>query len=197
MTRLVLASASPRRRELLAKLGLLPEIRPVNLDETPAPGEDARRYVERLAREKAAAAAGEGAEILLAADTAVVLDGEILGKPADPEEARTMLRRLSGRAHEVLTGVALLETPKGAAVSAIEETRVVFRTLDEEEIAAYVATGEARDKAGAYGIQGRAAVFVPRIEGSWSNVVGLPLELVDRLLRRLGRSWDELREPAG
>lgn len=187
---LVLASASPRRRELLAGAGFAVIVHAAEVDETPHPGEEARAYVLRLAEAKARAAASGAPRPdlpLLAADTTVVLDGELLGKPADDAEAAAMLRRLSGRGHEVWTGLCLLwpaaasgERPLALAADC---TRVWFAPLDREEIAAYVASGEPRGKAGAYAIQGRAGQFIPRIEGSYSNVVGLPLALLRDLLR--------------
>lgn len=182
---LVLASASPRRRELLEGLGWRVLVCPAEVDETPLPDEGARDYVLRLAEAKARAAASTAPRPdlpLLAADTTVVLDGELLGKPADNAEAAAMLRRLSGRIHEVWTGVCLLR-PTWRAALAADCTRVEFAVLDEPEIAAYVASGEPRGKAGAYAIQGRAGQFIPRIEGSYSNVVGLPLALLRDLLR--------------
>ena len=185
MPRLVLASASPRRRELLAGLGLTPLVRPVDVDETPLPGEPARDCVLRLARAKAAAVVGPG-ELVLAADTLVVLDGEILGKPAGDEEARAMLGRLAGRDHLVMTGVAVRDGDGGREAAALETTRVSIAPLDGRRIGAYVATGEPMDKAGAYAIQGLGAVFVDRIDGNYTNVVGLPLPLTLRLFAELG-----------
>jgi septum formation protein len=187
---LVLASASPRRRELLAAAGIPVIVHAAEVDETPHPGEEARAYVLRLAEAKARAAAAGAPRAdlpLLAADTTVVLDGELLGKPADDAEAASMLRRLSGRIHEVWTGLCLL-WPAAAQgerplVLAADCTRVWFVPLEEAEIAAYVASGEPQGKAGAYAIQGRAGQFIPRIEGSYSNVVGLPLALLRDLLR--------------
>ena len=190
---LVLASASPRRRELLAQAGYTFEVRPADLPEDPRPGEEPVAYVVRLAREKAEAVyralAGQesGAELIdrrelvvLGADTTVVVDGEILGKPQNAADAARMLRMLSGRTHRVITGVALA-TAEGTEVAA-EVTAVRFVALAKEEIAAYVATGEPMDKAGAYAIQGRAARWIPRIEGCYFNVVGLPLALVTAML---------------
>ncbi|MEM9556570.1 MAG: Maf family protein [Acidobacteriota bacterium] len=186
---LILASASPRRRDLLAGLGLEPVIRPVDLDETPHPGETARVYVERLAVEKAAADARAG-ELVLAADTVVALDGTLLGKPADANDARSMLKRLAGRAHEVSTGVAVRRLDANGAVvhkaSAVATTRVAFAAMTRAEIDWYVATGEPMDKAGAYAVQGRAALFIDAVEGEYSNVVGLPLRLTYRMLRAAG-----------
>lgn len=178
---LTLASASPRRRELLASLGVAFEVAPADLDERVLPGERPEAYVRRLAAEKARAVqARRPGGSVLGADTEVVLDGRILGKPRDHEEARAMLRALAGRAHEVWTGVALA-TDEGIRVEAVR-TDVWFRALDDDEIAEYVATGEPMDKAGAYGIQGGAARFVERVEGSYTNVVGLPLEVVGAMI---------------
>jgi septum formation protein len=182
---LVLASASPRRRELLEAAGWEIEVRPAAMDETRLPGERPAAYVLRLARAKSAAvAAGLGARrVVLGADTVVVSGGEVLGKPGDDREARAMLRRLSGRSHRVLTGVCLRRGTREQAW--VEATRVWFSALSAAAIAAYVATGEPRDKAGAYAIQGGAARFIPRISGSYSNVVGLPLASVWAAWERL------------
>ncbi len=190
---LILASASPRRRELLERLGVRFTVRAVDLDETPRPGEQPRPYVLRLAQEKAAARAEPG-ELVLAADTVVVLndglDGpEILGKPADRDGARRMLRSLSGREHTVLTGIALEEPGKGAGkgrLSDVDETRVRMAALTDEEIDWYVGTGEPMDKAGAYGIQGIGSLFVAGVDGNHTNVAGLPVPAVYRLFARLG-----------
>ncbi|HVS03721.1 MAG TPA: Maf family protein, partial [Thermoanaerobaculia bacterium] len=182
---LVLASASPRRRELLAGLGLAVAVRPAAVDERLLPGEEAAAHVERLAREKAEAVAAAG-ELVVAADTVVTLDGEVLGKPADAADARAMLRRLQGREHRVLSGVAVRDAGAGRTAAEVEVSRVRLAPLSEREIDWYVATGEPLDKAGAYGVQGRAALFVAGIEGSWSNVVGLPLALLYRLVAELG-----------
>jgi septum formation protein len=188
----VLASASPRRRELLSRLGLEFEVRAVDTDETPRPGETPEALVLRLALAKARAAARPG-ELALGADTVVAADGALLGKPADDEDARRMLAALSGRSHEVWTGVALVEVPAAAGTGRLREraracrTEVVFRALSESEIDAYVASGEPRDKAGAYAIQGGAANFVARVDGDYTNVVGLPLPLVEELLAVLSR----------
>lgn len=181
---MVLASASPRRRELLEAAGWRVEVRPAEVDESQLPAEPAADYVLRLARAKARAIAPQVAgACVLGADTTVVLGDELLAKPAEDAEARAMLRRLSGRVHEVLTGVCLLYG--GVEAAAVEGTRVQFAPLSPEEIDAYVASGEPEGKAGAYAIQGRAACFIPRIEGSYSNVVGLPLALVYQLWRQL------------
>ena len=179
---LILASASPRRRELLAAAGIACEVLPVNLDESPLDGESPDDHVRRLAGEKAQAALARRPEtVVLGADTIVLAGGEILGKPRDAEDAGRMLRALSGRAHEVLTGVALASV-RGITVE-LERSRVWFSPLTEGEIADYVASGEPSDKAGGYAIQGLASKFVVRIEGSYSNVVGLPVALVYRLLK--------------
>ena len=164
------------------------KVRPVDLDESPLPGEAPRDYVLRLAVEKAAAGPGE---LVLAADTTVVVDGGILGKPLDDEDARRMLRLLSGREHSVLTGVAL-RGPSGSAAE-VDETLVRFAPLSEAEIDWYVATGEPRDKAGAYAIQGLGSLFVEAVGGSWSNVVGLPIPRTYRLFARLGYDLKALR----
>jgi len=185
---LVLASASPRRRELLAQAGFCFEVHPAHIPEDPLPGEDPIAYVTRLAREKAQAVFAQRATdaeaarnlAVLGADTTVTLDKAILGKPEDAADAARMLGLLSGRTHRVITGVALV-TAEGAQVAA-EVTAVRFLTLGEEEIAAYIATGEPMDKAGAYAIQGLAARWIPRIEGCYFNVVGLPIALVSTLL---------------
>ncbi len=188
--RLVLASQSPRRRELLGLLGLDPEVRPAHADETLHPGEPAEAYVRRVAREKAAAVAGE---LVLGADTAVVLGEEVLGKPRDAEDARRMLRALSGRDHRVLTGVCL--RVGGAApreLAALVATEVSFAALTPGQVDWYVATGEPLDKAGAYALQGAGGSLVREIRGSVSNVVGLPLAETAALLARAGLAlpWD-------
>ncbi len=180
---LVLASHSPRRREILTAAGIEFVTRPVAVDETPLQGEDAREHVLRLAREKALAAPAGAGEIVLGADTVVVVDGTIFGKPASGEQAAWMLRRLSGREHEVVTGVCLRAGERVAAEA--ECTRVRFVTLSEDEIASYAASGEPMDKAGAYAIQGLASKYIDRIEGCYFNVVGLPVALVYRMLRAI------------
>lgn len=185
MRRLVLASASPRRRELLTQAGYVFEVQPAHVNEDPRPDEDAIAYVVRLARDKAQAvftSVSDPDAIVLGADTTVTLDNHILAKPEDPSDAARMLRMLSGRTHRVITGVAIA-TAKGVEVAA-EATGVQFRTLSDEEIAAYVASGEPMDKAGAYGIQGLAAKWIPRVEGCYFNVVGLPLALVATMLEQ-------------
>lgn len=194
--RLILASGSPRRLDLLRSIGLSPVVRPVELDETPLPGESPRTMVLRLAGEKAALAAADASQgaLILAADTTVAVDGRILGKPADAGEAADMLRRLSGRAHSVFTAVALRVAGDGdRSAEDVCESRVHFAQLTEADIAAYVATGEPMDKAGAYGIQAGGGWFVARVEGSYTNVVGLPVERLEPLLARLGFGLEDLR----
>lgn len=186
--RLVLASKSPRRLDLIRQIGLTAEVRSADVDEAPLPGEAPAGYVLRIALAKARAvraAVGTGAvaQPVLAADTAVICDDRILGKPADAAEAAQMLALLSGRAHLVLTGVALLGAAEHTAVSG---TRVWFREVSPAEAAAYWASGEPQDKAGGYAVQGLGAVFVERLEGSWSGVVGLPLFETARLLAAEG-----------
>lgn len=184
--RFVLASASPRRRELLGRLGIDPVVRPVDVDERPRPGEPARDLVLRLAHAKAAACDAPVADVVLAADTVVVVDGDVLGKPVDAADAAAMLRRLSGRGHEVLTAVVVRHD--GRVGEAVVSTEVAFRALEPAEIAWYVATGEPADKAGAYAIQGGAGAFVTGIVGSDTSVIGLPLAATVDLLRAVG--WD-------
>ena len=206
---LILASASPRRRELLTQAGFEFQVHPAHIPEDPLPREDPIAYVTRLAREKAeavyreilagvpdatserreGASSGHGSWVVLGADTTVTLDNHILGKPESEEDAARMLRLLSGRTHRVITGVALLSATQTQV--AAEVTAVQFLSLSEEEIASYIATGEPGDKAGAYAIQGRAARWIPRIEGNYCNVVGLPISLVSTLLQ----SFDPQRLP--
>lgn len=187
MPRLILASSSPRRSELLTNAGFTFEVIPSRASEEHDGTEPPAELVKRLALEKAREVAGRVSDdkraVVLGADTVVVLGGDILGKPASEDDARRMLALLSGREHEVTSGVALVQANGQRSVAETETTRVVFRKLTEEEIAAYVATGEPMDKAGAYAIQGHASRFVTRIEGSYFNVMGLPVALVDRLLR--------------
>jgi septum formation protein len=179
---LVLASASPRRQELLRTAGISFEVQPTRIPENPRPGEQAKDFAERLAREKALAVAKERPrDIVLGADTVVVVDGQILGKPLDSADAARMLRMLSGREHQVITGVCVVAN--GQSSVANQTTAVTMSEISENEIADYVATGEPMDKAGAYAIQGVASRWIPRIEGDYSNVVGLPVALVWRMLR--------------
>jgi len=183
-SRLVLASASPRRAALLEELGVRFTRRPVAVDETPRAGEAAMDAVERLARAKARAGAREDEEALVVgADTLVVLEGEILGKPVDADEARRMLARLSGCTHEVVTGVAVLRTPEARESAGHVRTEVRFRDLEPLDLEALVESGEGIDKAGAYGIQGLASLMVEGIAGDYFNVVGLPLGLLRRLIQ--------------
>jgi septum formation protein len=182
---LVLASASPRRAALLSAAGFLFELHPVDVDERWLEGERAEQYVSRLAELKAASAlADRPGAVVLGADTAVVIDNRILGKPADEAEAARMLHLLSGRIHEVVTGACVMSGTGSAR--AVDRTSVRFLPMSEREIAWYVASGEPRDKAGAYGVQGLASRFVEGIEGSYTNVVGLPIATVCRLLKALG-----------
>jgi len=202
MQHLVLASSSPRRRELLTQAGFTFHVHPANIPEDPRPNEDPIAYVVRLAREKAEAVFAqrttvgapcpshlgtwEGKDpapqsiVVLGADTTVTLDNQILGKPENPADAARMLRLLSGRTHRVITGVAVVTATRTEV--AAEVTGVTFLTLSDQEIESYIATGEPMDKAGAYAIQGRAARWIPRITGDYSNVVGLPIALVTTLL---------------
>jgi septum formation protein len=183
----ILASASPRRRELLAQAGFTFEVVPAHVPEVQKPGEDPIHFVTRLAREKAEAVAATHAltpdTLVLGADTIVVVDEEILGKPQDEADAARMLRQLSGKTHQVITGVCLAKGRESQR--AAEVTFVRFNTLSDMEIDAYVATGEALDKAGAYAIQGRAGRWVPRIHGCYFNVVGLPLALVSSMIEAM------------
>lgn len=185
MPRLVLASQSPRRRELLAGLGFELDVRPANADETQRPGETPAEYVLRVARDKARAVPGD---VVLGADTAVVVKGTVLGKPADPADARRMLRTLSGEAHEVLTGVCVRRNAGalGVELDTVVTTEVRFARLTSAQIEWYVSTAEPLDKAGAYALQGAGGVFVEAVEGSVSNVIGLPLGETLQLLRRAG-----------
>ena len=182
--RLILASASPRRRELLAQAGFTFDVITADIPELRKPGEEPIRFVTRLAREKAEAVAGRHSSppdsIVLGADTIVLVDDEVLGKPNDAADAARMLRLLSGRTHQVITGVCLLRGRERQ--HAAEVTFVRFNTLSGQEIGDYIATGEPLDKAGAYAIQGRAGRWVPRIHGCYFNVVGLPLALVSSMI---------------
>jgi nucleoside triphosphate pyrophosphatase len=191
---LILASASPRRRELLSRLGLPFEVRPSGIDEVLTREVDAPALATALARAKArdiadqVRAAGDGPVLILGADTLVVLDGRPLGKPGSRDEARAMLRALRARSHEVVTAVALIEAPGGREVTETVTSRVLMRPYGDPEIDAYVATGEPDDKAGAYAVQGVGGQLVARVEGCFENVVGLPLETTARLLRMFGLS---------
>ena len=187
---LILASASPRRADLLRAAGIKVDVRPANVDEAVRPGEPPEQYACRLAREKALAISIRSpGRLILGADTVVVVNGLILGKPNDADDAIRMLRLLSGRRHDVITGVALV-APDGASGprvdSRAEATAVEFAPLSDSEIEWYVASGEPMDKAGGYAIQGLASRFVTRVEGSYSNVVGLPIALVYEMCTRAG-----------
>jgi septum formation protein len=186
--RVVLASQSPRRRELLRLIGIAHDVVPAHLDESLLPGEEPVAHAERLARAKAAAVAARHPHAaVIGADTVVVLDGYILGKPADRAEAARTLRRLSGRTHTVHTAVAVARD--GQVESGVESVEVTFRPLSDAQIAAYVATGEPMDKAGAYGIQGYGAVIVERVHGDFFAVMGLALGRLVGLLERMGLSY--------
>jgi nucleoside triphosphate pyrophosphatase len=182
--KIILASSSPRRRELLKQAGIPYTIEPAEADESALPGEMPRSHVKRLALLKARTIAARHKNgLVLGADTVVVVDGEILGKPASKAEAKRMLTLISGRAHEVLTGIALVDAGTGRATSAAEKTKVFVKPLSEGEIDEYIATGEPMDKAGAYGIQGRFSVYVRGVRGCFFNVVGLPLPRLFELIK--------------
>jgi septum formation protein len=182
---LVLASASPRRQELLRNAGITFEVQPAHIPEDPLPGEAAKECAERLARQKALAVAGQRPhDFVLGADTLVVVDGLLLGKPSDAADAARMLHMLSGREHQVITGVCLVVNGQPSVAS--ETTLVTVSEITDRDIAEYVASGEPMDKAGAYAIQGIASRWIPRIEGDYSNVVGLPVALVWRMLQQSG-----------
>ena len=182
---LIHASQSPRRKELLAILGYPFSVVPSSIDETPTPGEDAETLVVRVAREKGMEVASRVSQsIIISADTVVVIDGEILGKPADEPDAVRMLRKLSGREHSVLTAVTLVNQRKQETLEGLDRTRVWFSALTDEQIRDYIRRENVFDKAGAYAIQGYAGVYIPRIEGNYFNVMGFPLPLVHQLLCR-------------
>ncbi len=184
---LILASASPRRQQLLRNAAIPFEVQPADIDETPLAGESPRDCAERLAREKAITVSRKRPKAyILGADTIVVIGETILGKPRDAADAARMLRLLSGRTHEVITGVCLVDPVAGDAEQASETTRVTVREIPDDEIRDYVATGEPMDKAGAYAIQGIASRWIPSIEGDYSNVVGLPVALVWSMLKKRG-----------
>ncbi|HLH31244.1 MAG TPA: nucleoside triphosphate pyrophosphatase [Terriglobia bacterium] len=185
MKNLVLASQSPRRRELLAILGYEFSVAPSSIDEAPEPGETPETYVVRVARDKGMEVASRVSDsVILSADTVVTIDGEILGKPADKDDAVRMLRKLSGREHSVYTAVTIINQRKRETLEDLERTRVWFKTLTDDEILDYIRREDVFDKAGAYAIQGYAGVYIPKIEGNYFNVMGLPLPLVHQLLCR-------------
>jgi septum formation protein len=179
----ILASQSPRRRELLALIGVEHEVRPADIDETYLPGEAPHAHAERLARGKASALRAPDS-VVIGSDTIVVVDGDVLGKPKDAADAARMLRRLSGRSHIVITAVAVAW--QGRLESEVEEVGVTFHAMTDAEIDAYIKTGEPMDKAGAYGIQGYGATIVERVDGDYFAVMGLPLQRLIRIIRRLG-----------
>jgi septum formation protein len=183
----ILASSSPRRRELLGLVGIEHDVRPANIDESYLPGETPPTHAERLAREKASAIDAADS-IVIGSDTIVVVDGDVLGKPRDRDHATEMLRRLSGRSHVVMTGVAVRW--RGRVASGLEKVGVTFRPLTDDEIERYIATGEPMDKAGAYGIQGYGATIVERVDGDYFAVMGLALNRLASLLRSLGLRYD-------
>ena len=192
MSRLVLASGSPRRLDLLRdRLGLDVVVQPADVDESPRHGESPSAMVQRLARRKVSAIEVEQDDLVIAADTVVISDGDVLGKPESAERATMMLRALSGREHSVLTGVAVKLGPQGA--SGVERTKVRFRRLSPSEIEGYVATGDPLDKAGGYGIQGVAGAFVEHIEGTETGVIGLPLGRLAVLVASVGANLMDYR----
>jgi len=188
--KIILASASPRRRDLLDLIGIPHEVRPADADESMRGGETPGDYAERLARTKAetVASAGGGEDVVIGADTVVVIDGRVLGKPVNEQQAAAMLESLGGRTHTVMTAVAVVADSMTS--SGVEEVTVTFRALTEDEITLYIATGEPMDKAGAYGIQGFGATIVERIEGDYFAVMGLPLVRLVRLLAERGIRYD-------
>ncbi|MEX1125702.1 MAG: Maf family protein [Acidimicrobiia bacterium] len=193
--RLVLASGSPRRKALLETLRLDFDVEPSEVDETRLPDEAPGVYVERVARAKAASVAAPD-RLVVAADTTVVHDGRVMGKPAHPEEARSMLRRLQGETHEVFTGLAVAWWEGSLSIEAVVDVAMVeMVVMTEDEIADYVATGEPMDKAGAYALQGLGGVFVRRVVGSPFTVIGLPIHLLDRLMSAAGARLSHFRRP--
>ncbi|MBI3651329.1 MAG: septum formation inhibitor Maf [Acidobacteria bacterium] len=193
-SKIILASSSPRRAEILSRLGLEFEVVPSAADERPFVNESPGDYIIRIARAKAVEVARRSLQgLVIAADTIVVLDTKMLGKPRDEEEARKMLKSLAGRWHAVMTGVALYDVTTKKEVVDFEKTLVRFASLSESEITWYLKTGEHKDKAGAYGIQGSAGLFVEEIAGNYHNVVGLPVPLVYRLAKRLGYNFTAMK----
>jgi septum formation protein len=197
--RLLLASTSPRRQELLRQAGFDFEVHPSHIVEEIQPGERPEEFARRAAREKAmhVAAFSPPGSFVLGADTVVVIDGEMLGKPSDLEDATRMLRLLSGRTHQVHTGICLVRAPDEIEALKHETTLVTFRELDEEEIRCYVESGEPMDKAGAYAVQGLASKFVNRISGCYSNVVGLPVALLYEILKPFIKAESREQKPVG
>jgi septum formation protein len=191
-TKLILASASTRRAEILRNAGIAFTVLHSAVDETPMPGESGSDLVQRLANAKGelVAARAVGPAIVIAADTVVLLEGQVLGKPRTSEDARNMLEKLSGRTHSVITGVTLIRLPDAERRSFTETTQVHFATLSDEELTRYLSSAEPSDKAGSYAIQGRAGRYIPRIEGCYFNVVGLPLSRLCHTLAELGWSED-------
>ena len=182
---LILASQSPRRKELLSILGIPFNVVPSSIDETPMPGENPTSFVARVARDKGMEVASRMQQsLVLSADTIVTIDGEILNKPEDQRDAVRMLRKLSGRAHEVYTAVCLINQVKGETLEGLDRTQVWFEAMTDEQIHDYIHHENVMDKAGAYAIQGYAGVYIPRIDGNYFNVMGLPLPLVHKLLCR-------------
>lgn len=187
MKEIILASSSPRRKSLLEQLGLEFKVIPSEICEPVLPGFTPAELVEVLAREKAHQVAGRlSSGVVIGADTVVVWRGQVMGKPASPREAAEMLRRLRADVHEVYTGLALIDAASGESVAGHEVTRVYFKYISDAEIESYVATKEPMDKAGAYAVQGKAAIFIERIEGCYTNVVGLPLARLDTMLKHFG-----------
>lgn len=195
--RLVLASGSPRRAALLEQSGLMFQVEEPGVDERRRPDEPPQVYVERLAREKSLAVLGSDS-VVIGADTVVVHEGRLMGKPAHPEEARSMLRRLQGDSHEVFTGVAVSVIHRSSTIteSAVDSTRVAMLSMTEEEIDGYVSSGEPMGKAGAYALQGMGGVLVESVSGSPFAVIGLPIHLLPRLLAKTGVRFDDFRVPA-
>lgn len=188
-TNIILASNSPRRRELLRQIGLTFTVDPADVDERVMPGESPEAYAVRVAIDKMRVAASRtGQGIVIAADTIVVLDDAILGKPVDPQDARRMLSMLSGRMHQVITGLAIMNSSNGRMLTRAVVTRVWFRALSSDEIDSYVKSNEPMDKAGAYGIQEKGALLVERIDGCYFNVVGLPLVVLGEMIKEFGIS---------
>ena len=190
MSRIILASASPRRQELLAQVGIEFDVMPSNVEESPLDGETPPEHATRLAAEKARDVAGrvekDAARWVIGSDTIVVIDGVVLGKPEDKEDAARMLRQLSGREHRVMTGYCIVNSATGEELDGVAETKVKVKPLIDDEIEGYVSSGEPMDKAGAYAIQGLGAFMIEEIHGSYSNVVGLPVCQVVEDLERLG-----------